>query len=216
MIKAVVFDLDGTLINSEIFWLEAELEVFAQVGLQFTKEDIAQTFGIKILEVVKRRYQEKPWLGPNIEEVTERIEQGVIRRIRERGILMDGAVEAVIGLKASGVALALASSSSLALIMAALEKFSLVQYFSAIVSAEHEEYGKPHPAVYLTACSKLGVEPYNALAVEDTFHGLLAAKAAGMKAVIIPSAPEDKRRGHYGVIADKELESLRELKLLDL
>lgn len=213
MLKAVIFDLDGTLVDSEKFWLEAELEVFGTLGFSFTAKDIDSTFGLKILEVVKLRYQQKPWKGQSIETVTHNIEEGVRKRISARAELMPGALDAIQALENAGCQLAVASSSAMSIISAALERLNLQSYFKVVVSAETEPLGKPHPGVYLKAASILKLEPHQCLAVEDTLHGLVAAKAAGMKAIIVP-AMSDPKKGGYQVLADFELASLKELRPL--
>jgi sugar-phosphatase len=107
-----------------------------------------------------------------------------------------------------GIKMALASSSPMMLIDTFLEKFEIQSFFKVKHSAEFEEYGKPHPGVYITTAKKLGVHPSLCLAFEDSFNGLLAAKSAMMKAVVVPDS------GHFPeerfAIADLKIRSLEE------
>jgi sugar-phosphatase len=104
------------------------------------------------------------------------------------------------------VRVALASSSAYRLIRAVTERLGLADSFDCVYSAEEEEYGKPHPGVYLTAARRLGVAPTQCLAVEDSFNGVLAAKAARMKCVAVPEPAQ--RRDPRFCIADVVLDSL--------
>jgi sugar-phosphatase len=107
------------------------------------------------------------------------------------------------------VKLGLASSSATEIIEAVLDKLELARFFAVVQSAEHEPYGKPHPAVYIECARRLGVPPDRCLAIEDSPAGVLAAKAARMTCIAIP-APE-LRDDHRYCIADARLESLVEL-----
>jgi len=187
-IEAVVFDMDGVLIDSEPFWQEAEIEVFAEVGLRLDREDCRQTMGMRIDEVVAHWQRERPWsdaeVGPD--ELQERILEGVIGRVTERGARLPGVAGALRGARERGWRTALASSSPERVIDATLLALDLDRAFEVAVSAEHEERGKPDPAVYRTTCAELGVAPERAVAIEDSLAGLGAALAAGMVCVLVP------------------------------
>ena len=190
-IEAVVFDMDGVLIDSEPLWREVEREVFAGVGVHLTDEQMVETMGVRIDQVVEHWYRRHPWDGPGRDEVAEAVVAGMERAIRERAALHEGAVEAVDRMARAGVRLALASSSPARLIRAVLAIEGLADRFEVAHSAEDEPRGKPDPAVYLTTAAKLGVAPDRCLAIEDSVSGVRAAKAAGMVCVAIPevSAP---------------------------
>jgi HAD superfamily hydrolase (TIGR01509 family) len=190
-IEAVVFDMDGVLIDSEPMWRAVERDVFAGVGIRLTDEDLYPTMGVRIADVVDRWYERHPWSGPSREAVAEAIVAGVVRTIRERGTLVDGATAAVDRVRALGLRLALASSSPMPLIQAVLSVDGLSERFDAVVSGEDEELGKPDPAVYLSAARRLEVEPQRCLAVEDSINGVRAAKSAGMACVAVASVGGD-------------------------
>ena len=114
--------------------------------------------------------------------------------------------------KQQKIKMAVASSSAMRLIKATVKKLKIESYFDLLVSAEHELYGKPHPAVFLRTAEMLGVRPENCLVLEDSFNGLLAAKAAKMKCAIVPY-PEDFNNPRF-IIADWKLKSLEEIPAL--
>lgn len=209
MIEAVIFDMDGVLIDSEPFWQESEIEAFGRVGLRLTRAMCMQTMGLRVDEVVDYWHRRHGWEGCAASELEEAIIGGVEQRILERGEAMEGVEHALELFRGHGVKVALASSSAYRLIRAVTERFRLADKFDCVYSAEEEEYGKPHPGVYLTTARRLGVKPSACLAVEDSFNGVLAAKAARMKCIAIPE--EGARRDPRFAIADVLLGSLTEI-----
>lgn len=208
MIEAVIFDMDGLLIDSEPLWQEAELHVFNKVGVPLTPEMTLQTTGLRTDEVVEYWHKKYPWSNPPQKEVSDKIDETVIDLIKSKGTAMAGAKEAVELCKAAGLPIAIASSSSTLLINTVLEKLGIADEVKIIHSAHDEAYGKPHPAVYISTANELGVHPNHCLAFEDSANGVLAAKAAKMKCIAIPepSLRNDKRFG----IADIILHSLHD------
>ena len=208
MIEAVIFDLDGLLIDSEPLWQEAEILVFKQVNLVLTSELCRQTQGLRIDEVVDYWYRQYPWTNLSKLEVEELIVNKVIELIHLKGQPLPGVAQAIAFVKNQNVKIALASSSTSQIIQAALQKLNLTEVFVEIYSAESEMLGKPHPGVYLTTAQKLNVPPQSCLALEDSLNGVLAAKAAHMKCVAIPEAIQQKNPQF--AIADLILKSLEE------
>lgn len=193
-IQAVVFDMDGVLLDSEPIWRAVERDVFARVGIDVTEEDLMRTMGVRIADVVERWHRRQPWEGPSIEEVARAIVEGVASTIEREGALNEGAVEAIERLRGLGLRLALASSSPMRLIEAVLSMGGLDGRFEVVLTAEEEEQGKPEPAIYLSAARELGVAPARCLAIEDSIAGIRAAKAAGMVCVAIPERPAEEAR----------------------
>lgn len=185
-IEAVVFDMDGVLVDSEPIWRAVEREVFAIVGIDVTDEDLLETMGVRVRDVVERWHRRKPWDQPSREEVARSIVDRVADAIEREGAFNQEAIRAIDYVEALGLRLALASSSPMRLIRAVLSSGGLVDRFDVVLSSEDEARGKPDPAVYLSAARELGVPPERCLAVEDSINGVRSAKAAGMVCVAVP------------------------------
>lgn len=186
MIKAAIFDLDGLLIDSEPFWQRAEMEVFPTVGLHLTIEDCKKTQGFRIDEAVAYWHHKHPWDGYTINEISSMVVNRLLQRVRAEGKPMPGVLAALNFFKDRNIPMAVASSSNLHIIETALEALNIQHYFDEVCSAQFEEYGKPHPAVFINTANKLKVATIDCLVFEDSFNGLIAAKAAKMKAVAVP------------------------------
>jgi HAD superfamily hydrolase (TIGR01509 family) len=206
MVKAVIFDLDGLLIDSEPLWHEAELKTFVPLGVPLTPAMILQTTGLRSDEVVHYWYTRYPWTSPTPEDVDKLLLDEVIELIQARAKPLPGVQEVVAFFAERDIPMAIASSSPTRIIEAAVVKLPLGDNIKLFYSAESEPYGKPHPGVYLTTATQLGVHPTDCLAFEDSVNGVIAAKAAKMKCVAVPepTARDDKRYG----MADLKLASL--------
>lgn len=206
MIRAAIFDLDGLLVDSEPLWRRSEIEHFASVGLHLTDEQCAETTGIRIDEVVAIRHRQSPWPSPSVAEITSRIVDRMVGLVRTEVPAKPGAARAIELCAGAGLRLAVASSSPLRLIEAALAGLGLRDRFELVVSAEHERYGKPHPAVFLRTSDALGIAPVECLVLEDSLAGVVAAKAARMTCIAVPERPDPRF-----VLADLALPSLEAL-----
>lgn len=203
MLRAAIFDLDGLLIDSEPLWQRAEHELFATVGLQLSEAEMAETTGLRIDEVVALRHRQQPWETPSVEQLSEHIVARVVALVLAEGHAKPGGGRAIAMCARAGLRLGVASSSPLRLIEASLARLGLRDRFAEVVSAEREPFGKPHPAVFLTAASRLGVAPTECLVFEDSLNGLIAAKAARMICVAVPERADPRL-----AIADLVLPSL--------
>jgi sugar-phosphatase len=202
--------MDGLLIDSEVLWHEAEIEILGDgLGVPLDKDGCRTTKGMFVHEVTEYWYGLHPWTGPSPADVAVTIVDRVIELIVTKGSLKPGATRAIDLCAGRGWPLAVASSSEYRLIDAALEHFALRDRFALVHSAEDEEYGKPHPAVFLTAASKLGAPARRCLVWEDAPAGVVAAKAASMACIAVPEAGEG---GHpaFG-LADLVIGSLDEV-----
>jgi HAD superfamily hydrolase (TIGR01509 family) len=188
MIKAIIFDFDGIIIDSEPLWVEAETEVFKSVGVSLTPEMCRQTTGLNTQDTIQYWYNAYRWTGKSSFQLYKEIMEAMQSLILERADLKEGYLDVLQLFVEKKLPVAVASSSPLKLITTALKKFHLFEFFKIISSSENEEYGKPHPALYLGAAKKLGIEPVNCLAFEDSFNGAIAAKAARMKLVTVPDS----------------------------
>jgi mannitol-1-/sugar-/sorbitol-6-/2-deoxyglucose-6-phosphatase len=211
-IEAVIFDMDGVLIDSEPLWQLAEKKVFSRLGIELSTEDCLKTQGLRVDEVVSYWFARMPWEGKEQKELGEEIVDELIHLIRERGEEMEGVTYIFNFLNAKKVRLGLASSSWLKIIDVVTERLGIRDRLEIMHSAEFEEFGKPHPAVYLTTAQKMGVNPERCLAFEDSINGVRSAKAAGMKCVFIPDPSLRSRSAELqkDLGADLVLDSLLE------
>ena len=209
MIQAVIFDMDGVLIDSEPFWQAAEKVVFKKVGIDITDDMCRQTIGLRIDEVVQHWYRRFTWNHVPLKQVQNEIVLSVVDLVSQKGELLPGVHFALDFFNKKNLKIALASSSDKILIDAVLGKFDLQKEFQIIHSGQDETHGKPHPAIYLSTAGLLNVEPTSCLAIEDSFNGLIAAKSARMKTICIPE-PGVWDHMKYD-IADVKLKSLEEI-----
>jgi mannitol-1-/sugar-/sorbitol-6-/2-deoxyglucose-6-phosphatase len=200
--------MDGLLLDSEVLWHKAEVEIFGSLGVPLLDAMGRSTKGMYVNEVVDYWYAQYPWEGTSKDEVVDRLLTRVGDLVESEGRLLPGATRAL-DLTGERGPLALASSTPMALIVRCLKHFGLLERFVTIHSAEFEEYGKPHPGVFLSAATSLGVAPNACLVLEDSAAGVIAAKAATMTVIAVPVA-EDRARPEFG-IADLVLHSLEEL-----
>lgn len=208
MIKAVIFDMDGLLIDSEPLWENAEVEVFNKVGVPITREMTKQTMGLRVDEVVKHWFNQYPWDTPTQQQVQSDVVAKVIELIKLKGEAKPGVLELVDFFAKKNLPMAIASSSQTEIINAVLDKIGIRDSLNAICSAEHEPYGKPHPGVYIKASEKLGIAAEFCLAFEDSPNGVLSAKSAKMKCVAVPD--EKMKDDTRFCIADLKINSLSE------
>jgi HAD superfamily hydrolase (TIGR01509 family) len=207
-LSATLFDMDGLLIDSEILWQKAELEILGGLGVPIAQHATRATKGMFVAEVVRYWHAVSPWSSPSQSDVVDHILQRVGDLVESEGRLLDGALRAIDLMSERG-RVALASSTPTALIERSLDHFSLRHRFELVASAADEQYGKPHPAVFLTAAARLGVEATSCLVFEDSGAGVLAAKAARMSCVAVPVIEE--RNQPVFAIADLVLDSLSDL-----
>ncbi|QYJ79179.1 hexitol phosphatase HxpB [Shewanella acanthi] len=205
-IQAVIFDMDGVLIDSEPVWQRVEYEVLAALGVPVTLELIRQTTGLRIDQCVDYWYHKSPWTDYDNAKVSREIVERVAAEILSTGEAMEGVKEAIEYCKSKGLKIGLATSSPRLLIDAVLTKLEVKREFMAIESAELLIYGKPHPEVYLNCAAALGVDPRYCLAIEDSFNGLVAARAANMQTLAIPA--EELRGDAKWAIAHHQKDSL--------
>ena len=212
---ASIFDMDGLLIDSEILWHEAEIEILGGLGVPLAVEGCRSTKGMFVTR--------SPRTGTAVPvarcHADARRGGGVDRRPGDRahhdqGRAQAGAEHAIDLCPDRGLPLAVASSSQYRLIDAALAHFGLRDRFDLVHSAEDEDYGKPHPAVFLTAAAKLGAPPRRCLVWEDAPAGVLAAKASSMTCIAVPEAGEGDHPA-FG-LADLVVDSLLDVTAASL
>ena len=208
MIEAVVFDLDGVLLDSEEIWDRAREELARERGGRWHDRAQRDMMGMSSTEW-SRYMHETVGLPEPPEEINREVVERLSATYREQLPALPGARAAVERLPARWP-LGLASSSNRELIDLALELLGVQHLFAATVSSEEVARGKPAPDVYLEAARRLQFDPANAAAVEDSNNGILAAKAAGMRVLAIPNRhfpPDEEALAQ----ADVVLDSLAEL-----
>jgi len=216
VIDAVVFDLDGLLIDTEQVWDEVREKLAYERGGRWSDRAQADMMGMSSPEWSRYMHDELG-LAESPQEINDEVVRRMLERYRTELPLIGGAVEAVERL-AGEFRLAVASSSNRPLIEAVLETAGVAGRFEAVVSSEEVARGKPAPDVYLEAARRLGVEPARAAAVEDSSNGLRAAHGAGLRVVALPNAhyppaPDALALAHAVVSSPHELtpELMREL-----
>ncbi|WP_237388369.1 hexitol phosphatase HxpB [Xenorhabdus sp. Sc-CR9] len=211
-LKAVIFDMDGLLIDSEPYWEQGEKHIFGELGLDLTlAEKLPDTLGLRIDQVVELWYQAAPWQGTSKNEVAQRIINYVVRLVKENRPLLPGVEYALNLCRERGLKIGLASASPYGMLEQVLELFNIRHYFDAVISAADLPYSKPHPEVYLQAANQLDVNPIQCITLEDSFNGMIATKAARMRSIVVPAAHhfDDPRWS----LADIKLNSLEKLTI---
>ena len=207
-IDAVVFDLDGVLIETEEIWDDVREAYVRERG--GTYDDTAQRAMMGMSSLEWSRYiNEELGVALPPEQISAEVVELMQARYRERLPLIGGAVEAVERLAAVWP-LGVASSSNRPLIDAVLDVSGLARHFRATVSSEEVARGKPAPDVYLEAAHRLGVRPQRCAAVEDSHSGIASANAAGMRVVAIPNRTYSPSADELAA-ADLVVESLAQL-----
>jgi HAD superfamily hydrolase (TIGR01509 family) len=186
-IDAVIFDMDGVLVDSEPLGLEAMRRVMARHGVLYTESDNEQFLGVTTGEscrVLKARHR----LAAAERDLARQYLEHLLALIRERPRPMPGVPDVLARLRAAGYRLALASSAEPEVIAANVASIDLAPFFEAMVSGGEVVRGKPAPDVFVETARRLGLAPAACLVVEDSRNGLLAAKAAGMSCAVVPCA----------------------------
>ncbi len=185
--EAVIFDLDGVLVDAEIWWDEVRIDFAARHGRTWTEADRAAIMGANSFgwsTMMRERLDLEELPRATIE--TEVVDAMVERYRAEGAPIIPEAVETVRRIAAS-VPVGVASSGHPAVIDAALRSLGIVELFAAVVSSDEVPLGKPAPDVYLLAADRMGIAPTGCLVVEDSLNGVLAGRAAGMTVVLIPN-----------------------------
>jgi HAD superfamily hydrolase (TIGR01509 family) len=208
-VRAIVFDLDGVLVDTETWWYEVRVEFAAALGKHWTEADRVAMMGLNARQW-RARMRERLGVEISEDEIERAISEAMLARYATNGApAIEGATEAVRRLS-GGYALAVASSSSPQLIEAALTGLGVRELIAVTASSDEVGAGKPAPDVFGLAARRLGVDPAECLAVEDSLNGVLAARAAGMSVVLIPNSAMPPAAGAREA-ATLCLTSLREL-----
>ena len=205
--SAVIFDIDGLLINSEPLWNQAAAEIFRQYGIILTEEQYALTTGLRSKEFVTHWLLQHKIPSTEFERVEDKIVQLALNLIDKDATLMPGVEHIFQFFLKRDFKIGLATSSPVELIEWVKDKLGIRSFIQASCSAQHLQHAKPHPQVYLDCAAALHVSPLACICFEDSVYGMTAAKAARMTCVVVPSA-EHIKLPHWG-LADLKLSSLQ-------
>ena len=208
MIKAVIFDMDGVLIDSEPIWLKKLDHFLKYKGIYLTENELNKIVGASsklTWSLLRDRFESPMTLEVFQEELKDYQHQ---TQIEFKTLLNEGVNELLSWLKNKGFSIALASSSSMEAINKVIGQCDLSSFFEVVLSGDMFNESKPNPEIYLTTAKQLKVEPKECIVVEDSVYGIAAAKAAGMYTI----AKEELRFNFEQTAADKIVVSLLEIR----
>lgn len=186
MIKAVIFDMDGLMINSERVTFEGYVKVMAEKGYTITEEFYKKLLGKTLKTAYELFFQEYGNEFP-MDEVLEQVHKYVADVFENDGVpLKKGLLELLQYLKSNNYLTIVATSSTRVRVDHILELANITQYFNDSICGDEVTHGKPNPEVFLRACQKLGVEPSEAIVLEDSEAGIQAASSANIPVICIP------------------------------
>jgi len=202
--KAVVFDMDGVLFDTERLCMEVWMQVAKESGLERMEEFFPKCIGLNsndTRQLIRDFYGDKM----DYEVFREAASLNMKNRIKNEGLPVKKGVHKILNyLKQLNQKIGLASSTRYASVISHLKEAGIVDYFQVIVTGDMIDHSKPQPDIYLLACRKLGVEPEEAYAIEDSLNGLKSAHAAGMKPVLVPDLvnPDEEMKELSFLICD--------------
>jgi mannitol-1-/sugar-/sorbitol-6-/2-deoxyglucose-6-phosphatase len=206
-LSAVIFDMDGLLIDSEPLWEEAAVELFQQYNIKIRHEEYITTTGLRSKEFVEWWFNYFNIKDQDLADAEKRLIRLVVNKIKEKCIPLPGVAHIFNFFYERNFKIGIASSSPMELIDLVAVYLGIDKFLHAKASAEKLPHGKPHPQVYMDCAQQLAVSPIECVCFEDSFNGLISAKAARMKCVVVPDhthAKEDK-----WAAADLKLSSLQ-------
>ncbi|WP_020384906.1 HAD family hydrolase [Kribbella catacumbae] len=184
-LQAVLWDMDGTLVDSEPEWARVQIGLLTELGAIWTIEDCMSLVGSDLGDAVKVWMTRIPAGAIEPEELAERMYGEVVRALKEGVALRPGALELLTALRSAGIPCALVSASYRVMIDAVLSHLP-PDLFDVIVAGDEVRNGKPHPEPYLTAAAELRVDPANCIVIEDSPTGAQAGTAAGAFVIAVP------------------------------
>ncbi len=193
-LNTVIFDMDGLLIDSEPLWKQAADDLLLQYSAQLTNQQYAVTTGLRTKEFLAHWFVHFSLPPDDLAEAEKKIVSRVVDLVKQKGKPMPGVSHILNFFREREFNIGLATSSPPALIQVVVDMLGIGTYLQAVSSAENLAFGKPHPEVYLNCAEKLGAFPDQCVCFEDSFNGMIAAKAAKMKCVMVPSLQENKKQ----------------------
>lgn len=203
MKKAIIFDMDGVIVDSEGLWQRAEKEIFSSLGVKMDFESCEATRAMTTTEVTKFWFSKFPWNNRTLDEVEQMVIERVIELIESEDCEISGIKETIERFKSNGLKIGLATNSPFRIIPRVLNKIGLSSLVDVIVSAEFEKNGKPEPDVYLTALRKLNESAEDCIVIEDSNSGITSAKKAGIPVIAFTNSKKNKNLQNADYIIDE-------------
>jgi sugar-phosphatase len=203
--------MDGLLLDTEPLWGKSMMRIAQKHQIPILAHQFKETTGLKIHEVVAYWAIKYPWNGASVQDIAEEIIDDIIALSKAEGRVMPGVIPLLKNLTKKGFKLGVATSSPTRMLEELIAFFELKPYFIELSSADTVGYGKPHPAVFLHCAAQMNSEALNCLVFEDSFNGIIAAKAARMKVIAVPDEL------HFNeprfAAADKKIRSLEDVNV---
>ena len=192
-LNTVIFDMDGLLIDSEPLWNQAAAEVLLQFGVKLSSQQYSTTTGLRTKDFVEWWFRHFELPAEEMLTAHIAIVDRVTELIQQKGRPMPG-VEYIFNFFVSkDFKIGLATSSGSKVITSVIELLGIKKYLQATTSGDLLPYSKPHPQVYLNCAGELNADPLECICFEDSFNGMIAAKAARMRCVVVPAAHESQQ-----------------------
>lgn len=218
-VQAVIWDMDGVIIDTEDFWPQAERAALTKVGVPHDEDFENATTGLRSIDVVRFWHERYPWSTDQypFEQLSGEVTQKMREFVEREGEPLPHIHDTLQFFHEKGMQQAIASSSPRFLIESVMQKLDIERFITSHHSGEDEKQGKPAPDVYLTAAQHIGVKPRQCLVIEDSYNGALAGSRAGMQVVIVPDmtvTDEQKMRKFKEIENSILVASLHEVRAL--
>jgi len=214
---AVLWDMDGTLIDSEPYWMESEGALAASYGGVWTEADAHEMIGKSLYDSSAMLREKFGIEDLSVQGVIDRMTNEVIANLKRKLPFRPGALELLIELKRRGIKTALVTMSMRSMAQTVVDQIGF-QAFDVIVAGDEVRYGKPHPEPYLKAAELLGVDIKNCIAFEDSISGLRSAESAGTHAIGVPNLiplPARETNKIISSLTDVDLDQIESLRVHD-
>lgn len=195
MIKAIIFDMDGVIVDSEPVWIQVEKELYKnRYNIELNDSDFKECYGVPVKEVIKKHHSTYKLSLIDVDEVKKQVVSMVINQMKDNPIPINGLQTLLSYLKQLKIPFAIASSSSITHIKTVIDKLGVADYFNEdlIFSADDVKFGKPNPQLFMNTADALGIPHEQCLVIEDSLVGVIAAKAARMSVIAIPNINQYK------------------------